>query len=85
MKDADSSYLGTLNFENDNKNLRKELNEIQNADISKKDWIKTTLKFMEAHEYYSDAAKQRYGKIKTENRKLLAMILNLARKHQGRW
>ncbi len=71
MKDADTSSLGKSHFQIYTNSLRKELNTLQNAVLSKKDWAKTNLRFLDEHEYFSDAGKERYSEKKAENRRLL--------------
>jgi len=71
MKDADTSSLGKSHFQIYTNSLRKELNSLQNAVLSKRDWAKTNLRFLDEHEYYSDAGKERYAEKKAENRRLL--------------
>jgi hypothetical protein len=78
VKDADTSSLGKNHFHIYTNSLRKELNTLQNAVLSKKDWAKTNLRFLDEHEYYSQVGKERYEPIKAENRRLLQdeIILN---------
>lgn len=71
MKDADTSSLGKSHFQIYTNSLRKELNTVQNAVLSKKDWAKTNLRFLDDHEYYSGPGKERYADKKAENRRLL--------------
>lgn len=71
MKDADTSSLGKAHFQIYTNSLRKELNTVQNAVLSKKDWAKTNLRFLDEHEYFSEAGKERYSEKKAENRRLL--------------
>lgn len=71
MKDADTSSLGKSHFQIYTNSLRKELNTVQNAVLSKKDWAKNNLRFLDEHEYYSDPGKERYEDKKAENRRLL--------------
>src|SRR5687768_4897942 len=47
MKDADTSSLGKSHFQIYTNSLRKELNTIQNAVLTKKDWAKTNLRFLD--------------------------------------
>ena len=61
MKDADTSSLGKSHFQIYTNSLRKELNTVQNAVLSKKDWAKTNLRFLDDHEYFSTAGKERYA------------------------
>ena len=77
LKDADTSSLGKPHFHIYTNSLRKELNALQNALLSKKDWAKTNLRFLDEHEYYTDAARERYGETKAYNRKLLEAELVL--------
>jgi predicted metal-dependent HD superfamily phosphohydrolase len=71
VKDADTSSLGKNHFHIYTNSLRKELNTLQNAVLSKKDWSKANLRFLDEHEYYSQVGKERYEPIKAENRRLL--------------
>lgn len=71
MKDADTSSIGKSHFQIYTNNLRKELNTVQNAVLSKKDWAKTNLRFLDDHEYFSTAGKERYADKKAENRRLI--------------
>ena len=71
IKDADTSSLGKSHFQVFTNGLRKELNTLQHAVLSKKDWNKENLRFIDEHEYYSDVAKERYSEMKAENRRLL--------------
>lgn len=75
LKDADTSSLGRSHFHIYTNSLRKELNSLQNANLSKKDWAKANLRFLDEHEFYSDIAKEKYNAVKEENRKLLATEL----------
>ena len=77
LKDADTSSLGMPQFHIYTNSLRKELNAIQNAGLSKQDWLRTNLRFLNEHEYYSDAGKERYSQLKAENKKLLENELAL--------
>jgi len=56
--DADLYHLGNGEGENHSKLLRKELNKVLNMDISKKDWRKTNIIFLQKHHYFTDYAKQ---------------------------
>ena len=75
LKDADTSSLGRSHFHIYTNSLRKELNSLQNANLSKKDWAKANLRFLDEHEFFSDIAKEKYNAVKEENRKLLATEL----------
>lgn len=80
VKDADTSSLGKSHFHIYTNSLRKELNLLQNALISKKDWNKENLRFMDEHVYYSAAGKSRYGEMKSENRRQLKEEIDLEKK-----
>jgi|SRR5687768_1832165 len=85
MKDADTSSIGKAYFQIYTNSLRKELNSVQNADISKKDWAKNNLRFLDEHVYYSDPGKERYTDKKAENRRLLVEELTqLDTKSEGK-
>ncbi len=75
LKDADTSSLGKSHFHIFTNSLRKELNSLQNAVLSKRDWARTNLRFLDEHEYYSQEGNERYAQMKAENRKLLAAEL----------
>lgn len=80
VKDADTSSLGKNHFHIYTNSLRKELNTLQNAVLSKKDWAKANLRFLDEHEYFSTVGKERYEPIKAENRRLLSDEIKLSDK-----
>lgn len=82
VKDADTSSLGKNHFHIYTNSLRKELNALQNAVLSKKDWAKANLRFLDEHEYYSSVGKERYEPIKAENRRLLNEEIKLSDKEE---
>jgi predicted metal-dependent HD superfamily phosphohydrolase len=84
IKDADTSSLGKSYFQIYTNSLRKELNVLQHALISKKDWNRENLRFIDEHEYYSEAGKGRYSGMKAENRKLLEEEIAVADKNDGK-
>ncbi len=78
LRDADLSYLGKdyLLFEKWNENLRKESLEypgspLHESALSMITWSKSTLDFMEMHQWFTGAAQVLYGSDKEFNRKLL--------------
>ncbi|MBK9104152.1 MAG: HD domain-containing protein [Saprospiraceae bacterium] len=71
LKDADTSSLGKPHFQIYTNSLRKELNALQNALLTKRDWAVANLRFLDEHEYFSAIGKERYGLTKEENKKLL--------------
>jgi predicted metal-dependent HD superfamily phosphohydrolase len=55
--DADLFHLGTDDFINENKSLRRELIAITGQEISKKDWRKKNIEFLQDHQYFTDYAR----------------------------
>lgn len=55
--DADLFHLGTEEFGDRNKLMRKEAEEMKGEKISKDEWRKNTIKFLEAHQYHTDYAR----------------------------
>ncbi len=51
--DADLFHLGTEDFKEKNKLLREELNGFGGYNLSKKDWRKINIDFMEKHRYFT--------------------------------
>jgi len=84
VKDADTSSLGKSYFQIYTNSLRKELNVLQNALISKKDWNRENLRFLDEHIYYSEAGRSRYSEMKAENRRLLSEEMDLDEKHDSK-
>lgn len=62
--DADLFHLGTDAFEEKSKLLRQELNEFGDNDVSKKDWRKINIRFLERHEYFTAYGKQKLQPVK---------------------
>lgn len=55
--DADVFHLGTADFNENNKQMRKECKAAFNWDFSKQEWRQKTIKFMQMHHYHTDYAK----------------------------
>ena len=53
IADADLFHLGTDSFREKTNLLRKELKAFGNNQISKSDWLKTNIEFLEAHKYFT--------------------------------
>jgi predicted metal-dependent HD superfamily phosphohydrolase len=51
--DADLFHLGTDAFDEKNRLLRQELEEFGGTEVSKKDWRKINIRFLEAHNYFT--------------------------------
>ena len=56
--DADLHHLGTADFKQKNKALRKELANISGADFSKKKWKKKNIQFLESHQYFTSYGRE---------------------------
>ncbi|QJD97041.1 phosphohydrolase [Mucilaginibacter robiniae] len=52
--DADLFHLGTDDFAETTKELRKEINTIIGCDVSKQEWRQKTVRFLESHHYHTD-------------------------------
>ncbi|GAO42886.1 Pycsar system effector family protein [Flavihumibacter petaseus] len=73
--DSDLFHLGTEDFTEDTKLLRKELNTAFGKDIGKKNWRKANLEFLQGHHYYTSFARQNLEPGKQRNiDELLAKI-----------
>lgn len=64
--DADLSYLGTDSFFEKASLFRKEL-AFQDIVYTDKGWFKFELEFMEAHSYFTEAARNLRGSVKEKN------------------
>ncbi len=62
--DADLFHLGTDSFEERNKLLRKEINKLKETKISKKDWHKINLRFLQQHQYFTSYGREKLEPIK---------------------
>jgi predicted metal-dependent HD superfamily phosphohydrolase len=62
--DADLFHLGTDSFDERNKLLRKEINKLGDKKISKKDWHKKNLDFLQHHQYFTSYGKEKLEPIK---------------------
>lgn len=65
--DADLYHLGTHEFANLNKLVRKEVEARTGKKISKSDWRKGAIRLLEAHEYQTDYARATLSAGKKEN------------------
>jgi len=52
--DADLYHLGTDEFSERNKLMRKEAEAVYHKKISKEEWRRGTIRFLESHHYYTD-------------------------------
>jgi predicted metal-dependent HD superfamily phosphohydrolase len=69
--DADLYHLGTDAFGDRNKLMRKEAEALQDKKISKDEWRKTTIRFLEGHQYYTDYCRLLLNEQQQENLKKL--------------
>jgi len=69
--DADLYHLGTDDFKGRSKLLKEELIEVSKKDISKKQWKKINVNFLENHKYFTDYARRKLQPVKDRNLRLL--------------
>jgi len=65
--DADLYHLGTEEFSERNKLMRKEAEAVHNKKISKEEWRKGTIRFLESHHYYTDYCRLLLNEKQQEN------------------
>lgn len=65
--DADLSHLGTDEFTTKNKLLREELTGFSKQEISKKQWRKMNISFLENHNYFTDYGRRKLQPVKEKN------------------
>jgi predicted metal-dependent HD superfamily phosphohydrolase len=65
--DADLFHLGTDAFKEKNRLLREELIEFGGHDLSKKDWRKINIRFLENHTYFTSYAKEKLKPLKDQH------------------
>jgi predicted metal-dependent HD superfamily phosphohydrolase len=65
--DADLYHLGTDAFGDRNKLMRKEAEALQDKKISKDEWRRTTIRFLEGHQYYTDYCRLLLNEQQQEN------------------
>ena len=69
--DADLFHLGSDDFKEKNRLLREELNDFGKMDLSKKEWRKKNISFLENHHYFTTYAKE---KLESTKEKYLAEL-----------
>ena len=77
--DADLFHLGTDAFDEKNKMLRRELNEFGDNDVSKKEWLRINIRFLERHTYFTTYGKEKLQPVKDRH---LARLLEKDDKNQ---
>jgi hypothetical protein len=78
--DADLFHLGTGSFDEKNRLLREELNEFGDNDVSRKDWRKINIRFLERHEYFTPYGKEKLQPVKY--RHLAELLEKEDKKHE---
>jgi len=65
--DADLYHLGTEEFPDRNKLMRKEAEAVRQRKISKEEWRKGTIRLLESHHYYTDYCRLLLNERQQEN------------------
>ncbi|HEY6901852.1 MAG TPA: Pycsar system effector family protein [Puia sp.] len=65
--DADLYHLGTEDFGDRNKLMRKEAEAVYHKKISKDEWRRGTIRFLESHHYYTDYCRLLLNEKQKEN------------------
>jgi predicted metal-dependent HD superfamily phosphohydrolase len=65
--DADLFHLGTDDFGEVNKLVRKEAEAVQGKKISKEEWRRGTIRLLESHQYYTDYCRSLLNEKQREN------------------
>ena len=78
--DADLYHLGTESFEDKNRLLRQEINQLQDKEINKKDWRQINIEFLQRQRYFTDYAKNKLEPVKQKN--LDKLIARLGKKEK---
>lgn len=65
--DADLFHLGSDAFDEKNKLLRKELNTLFEDKLSKKEWRKRNILFLQQHRYFTDYARKNLQPVKDQH------------------
>ncbi len=65
--DADLYHLGTDSFSERNKLMRKEAEAVHHKKISKDEWRRGTIRFLESHHYYTDYCRLLLSEKQQEN------------------
>jgi predicted metal-dependent HD superfamily phosphohydrolase len=77
--DADLFHLGTDAFDEKNRLLRQELEEFGGKEVSKKDWRKINLRFLDAHKYFTTYGREQ---LQPEKEKHLAELKQKEKPHE---
>lgn len=77
--DADLFHLGTPDFDEKNKLLREELNDFGTNDVTKKEWRKINIRFLQRHSYFTAYAREKLQPVK--DRHLAELLEKEDKKH----
>jgi predicted metal-dependent HD superfamily phosphohydrolase len=78
--DADLFHLGTDQFDEKNKQLRQELQDFAHKDVSKKEWRKINIRFLESHHYFTPYANEKLQPVKEKH--LADLVEKEEKKHE---
>lgn len=62
--DADLFHLGTEDFAEKNRLLRQEFKEFSDKELSKKEWRKLNIRFLESHQYFTTYGREKLQPVK---------------------
>lgn len=79
--DADLHHLGTDDFVNQNKLLRRELNALNGEEISKKNWRRNNIRFLQEHTYFTDYGRSVFEPVKQQH---LAALIEKVNSKKGK-
>jgi predicted metal-dependent HD superfamily phosphohydrolase len=77
--DADLFHLGTDEFSERNKLMRKEAEAVEDEKISKEEWRKSTIRLLEGHQFYTEYCRLLLNEKQHEN---LAQLLQKEEEHE---
>jgi predicted metal-dependent HD superfamily phosphohydrolase len=81
--DADMYHLGTDRFAEENKLLRRELNEVYGKNISKKEWRLINIEFLKRQRYFTDYCRRKLEPGKQQNLQALLEKEGLSNKKEA--
>ena len=67
ISDADLFHLGTNDFKEKTRLLREEFVEFGKKEVSKKEWRKINIRFLEGHKYYTNYGREKLQPIKEQH------------------
>ena len=82
--DADLYHLGTDDFKTRSKLLKEELSELSKKEISKKQWRKVNINFLENHKYFTEYARRKLQPVKERNLQQLQGIIEKEKGKKGK-